>query len=295
MAAHAEHGLFVGIEAQPAVLVLNKPLEQPTHFIVHTRMAAVRIMRQRAFQLFLIFLVVVMREDGGRQEIPLQHIAHFFHPPRICDAPVRADTDIAHGMQEFRPVGIDIRFNPRITPRSHIGCRAGEGVNAPECAVPVQVLAELSLINGQTANGLKAFNRGFENRQIGFIHFARIDPVLCVSKLGRQPDQHIIGRSIGRPKRARKGFIGKGHPVAAIFGKALLIKGGRPSGQVVKPGNIAPKLHRLQSAGQFGKIIVVNPRLYVLIADRGNPLTTVFKQIPPAIGLPGLTKTVRPL
>ena len=94
---------------------------------------------------------------------------------------------------------------------------------------------------------------GFENRQISLVHFARIDPVLGVSKLGRQADHDIIGRPVGRPERARKGLIAKSHPVAAIFGKALFIKGDRPIGQILQSGNITPKVNRLQSAGQFGK------------------------------------------
>ena len=122
-------------------------------------MAAVRIVGQRAFQLFLIFLVVVVREDRFRQKISLHHIANFLHPPRIRDAPVRADADIAHGVQKFRPVGIDMGFNARITPRPHIVGRAGDGVNAAERVVAIQVLAELRLINGQAANALKALNR----------------------------------------------------------------------------------------------------------------------------------------
>ena len=172
MAAHAEHGLLVGIETQPAVLVFNKPLEQPAHLIVQAGMAAVGIMGQGAFQLFLILFVVIMSEDRFRQEIPLQHIPHLFHPPRIGDAPVRIDTDIAHRMQKLRAVGIDMGFNPGVTCRSHIAGRAGNGVNVAERAVAVQVVAELSLINRQAANAVKTLNRGFENRQIGLIHLA---------------------------------------------------------------------------------------------------------------------------
>ena len=80
--------------------------------------------------------------------------------------------------------------------------------------------------------------------------------------------------------------------MAAIPGKALCIKGGCPIGQVVKPGNIAPELNGFQAAGQFGKIIVVNPRAYGRVTDSGDLLGAVFKQIAPAIGLPGLTETV---
>jgi hypothetical protein len=90
----------------------------------------------------------------------------------------------------------------------------GDAARRCELAVAVQIDAERPLV-GRRQRHVLAFHQRLDDREIGLVDRPVGAAVLTLAERRGQADQHVVGRAVGGPERARQRHVAVGAPAVS--------------------------------------------------------------------------------
>jgi hypothetical protein len=119
-------------------------------------------------------------------------------------------------------------------------------------------------------------------REVHVVEVALELPVL-LTELAREADDHVVGRAVGGPERAREGLVVEGHPVAAVPREPVLVerRGAVCKGREVRHEALEALLP--EPARERRVVVFAHVGEDGLVAHGSDPRAAVFEEVLPVV------------
>jgi hypothetical protein len=128
-------------------------------------------------------------------------------------------------------------------------------------------------------------------REVHVVEVALEQPVL-LAELGREADDHVVGRAVGGPERSREGLVVEGHPLAAIPREPALVerRGAVCKGREVRHEALEALLP--EPARERRVVVFAHVGEDGLVAHGSDPRAAVLEEVLPVVLCPHLGEAV---